>query len=100
MLDGDEAGQTNGIRSARLLVEKGFSVGRIVLEPEHDPDSLLGMMEREDFTGYIKRLTRFSRLEVYETDLLRQIKKNIGRFTPGFDGNGTERLIYRNDPLA
>ena len=32
MLDGDEAGQTNGIRSARLLVEKGFSVGRIVLE--------------------------------------------------------------------
>ena len=75
MLDGDEAGQTNGIRSARLLVEKGFSVGRIVLEPEHDPDSLLGMMGREDFTGYIRRLTRFSRLEVYETDLLRQIKR-------------------------
>lgn len=75
MLDGDEAGQTNGIRSARLLVEKGFSVGRIVLEPEHDPDSLLGMMGREDFTGYIRRLTRFSRLEVYETDLLRQIRK-------------------------
>ena len=58
MLDGDEAGQTNGIRSARLLVEKGFSVGRIVLEPEHDPDSLLCMMGREDFTGYIRRLTR------------------------------------------
>ena len=38
MLDGDEAGQTNGIRSARLLVEKGFSVGRIVLESGHDPD--------------------------------------------------------------
>ncbi|MBS1447420.1 MAG: toprim domain-containing protein, partial [Odoribacter sp.] len=75
MLDGDEAGQTNGIRSARLLVEKGFSVGRIVLESGHDPDSLLCMMGREDFTGYIKRWTRISRLEVYETDLLRQIKQ-------------------------
>lgn len=75
MLDGDEAGQTNGIRSARLLVEKGFSVGRIVLESGHDPDSLLCMMGREDFTGYIKRWTRISWLEVYETDLLRQIKQ-------------------------
>lgn len=77
MLDGDDAGQTNGIKSARLLVEKGFSVGRIVLEPKHDPDSLLCMMGRENFTEYIRKLTRFSRLEVYETDLLRQIKKML-----------------------
>ena len=68
-------GKRTGYDRHAYSVEKGFSVGRIVLEPEHDPDSLLGMMGREDFTGYIKRLTRFSRLEVYETDLLRQIKK-------------------------
>ena len=75
MLDGDEAGQTNGFRSARLLSAKGFSVGRIILEPEQDPDSLLRKMGDTEFTGYIRKATRFSRLEIYETDLLKQIKQ-------------------------
>ena len=75
MLDGDEAGQTNGFRSARLLSAKGFSVGRIILEPEQDPDSLLRRMGETAFTGYIRKATRFSRLEIYETDLLKRIKQ-------------------------
>ncbi len=73
MLDGDEAGQTNAIKSARLLSGKGFSVGRIVLEPKHDPDSLFCQMGRGAFIDYMKAATRFSRLEVYEATLLRGI---------------------------
>lgn len=75
MLDGDEAGQVNGIRSARLLSGKNFSVGRIILEPKHDPDSLLRKMGDTEFTRYIKKETRFSRLEIYEATLLKQIKE-------------------------
>lgn len=77
MLDGDEAGQTNGIKSARLLASKGFSVGRIILEPEHDPDSLLREMGIQAFINYMKAETRFGRLEVYETDLLRKIDQSL-----------------------
>ena len=73
MLDGDEAGQTNGLKSARLLSSKGFSVGRIILEPKHDPDSLLLETGAGAFVDYMKRATRFSRLEVYEVELLRKI---------------------------
>ena len=75
MLDGDEAGQVNGIRSAWLLSGKNFSVGRIILEPKHDPDSLLRKMGDTGFIGYIKKETRFSRLEIYEATLLKQIKE-------------------------
>lgn len=75
MLDGYDAGQINGIRSARLLAEKGFSAGRIILEPGQDPDSLLFTLVNEVYITYIKRLTHFCRLEIYETDLLRQIKR-------------------------
>ena len=75
MLDGDEAGQTNGFKSARLLSSKGFSVGRIILEPKQDPDSLLRLMGDTEFTGYIKKATRFTRLEMYEATLLKQIKE-------------------------
>lgn len=74
MLDADNAGQTNGIKSARLLASKGFSVGRVILEPKYDPDSLLGSLGCTAFIEYIRKATRFSRLEIYETDLLRQIK--------------------------
>ena len=75
MLDGDAAGRVNGVKSARLLVGKGFHVGQILLEPEQDPDSLLRRMTYENFTGYIKSETRFGRLEAYEKDLLRQIEQ-------------------------
>lgn len=75
MLDGDQAGQINGIKSARLLSAKGFSVGRIILEPKQDPDSLLRKMGEEAFIEYIRKATRFSRLEIYETTLLKQIKQ-------------------------
>lgn len=77
MLDGDEAGQTNGLKSARLLASKSFAVGRIILEPKHDPDSLLGEMGLQSFVDYMKKATRFSRLEVYETDLLRKIEQAL-----------------------
>ena len=75
MLDGDAAGRVNGVKSARLLVGKGFHVGQILLEPEQDPDSLLRRMTYENFTGYIKSETRFGRLEADEKDLLRQIEQ-------------------------
>ncbi|WP_455640361.1 DNA primase [Parabacteroides sp.] len=75
MLDSDEAGQTNGFKSARLLAGNGFSVGRIILEPGHDPDSQLRATGKDVFTEYLKKATRFSRLEIYETDLLKQIKQ-------------------------
>ena len=57
-----------------MLAGKGFSAGRIILEPGQDPDSLLGWLGGEEFIGYIRKTTRFSRLEIYETDLLKQIK--------------------------
>lgn len=75
MLDGDKAGQVNGIKSARLLSTKGFSVGRIILEPKHDPDSLLRIMGDTEFSEYIRKSTRYSRLEIYEATLLKQIKE-------------------------
>lgn len=75
MLDGDEAGQANGYKSARLLAGKGFSTGQIDLAPNHDPDSLLREKGSDSFIGYIKQVTRFSRLEMYETDLLKRIEQ-------------------------
>lgn len=81
MLDSDEAGQTNGFKSARLLAGKGFSVGRIILEPEHDPDSLLHAKGKKAFIEYMKKATRFSRLEIYETDLLKQIKQLLSELS-------------------
>lgn len=77
MLDGDEAGQVNGVRSARLLGRKGFTVGRIIPEPKQDPDSLLRQMGKVPFTGYMKSATRLSRLEAYEADLLKQKEQKL-----------------------
>ena len=81
MLDSDDAGQTNGYKSARLLVGKGFSVGRIILEPEHDPDSFLHAIGKKAFVEYLKKATRYSRLEIYETDLLKQVKQLLSELS-------------------
>lgn len=77
MLDGDEVGQMNGFKSHRLLLGKGFQASRIILASQHDPDSLLREMGTEKFIGYIKSVTRFSRLEAYEADLLRRIEQTL-----------------------
>lgn len=99
MLDGDEAGQTNGFRSARLLSAKGFSVGRIILEPEQDPDSQLRKMGDTEFTGYIRKATRFSRLEIYETDLLKQIKQLLSDLQLALTTTERADLFARMIPL-
>lgn len=99
MLDGDEAGQTNGLKSARLLASKGFSVGRIILEPKHDPDSLLGEMGLQAFVDYIKKSTRFSRLEVYETDLLRKIEQTLSELQLALTFSERTDLFARLLPL-
>lgn len=99
MLDGDEAGQVNGIRSARLLSGKGFSVGRILLEPGHDPDSLFCLMGIEDFIRYLKRSTRFSRLEIYETDLLKQIERLLSELHLALTVTERAELFARMIPL-
>lgn len=99
MLDGDEAGQTNGVRSARLLAGKGFSVGRIILEPKQDPDSLLRKMGDTEFTGYIKKATRFSRLEMYEADLLKQIKQLLSDLQLALTVTERADLFARMIPL-
>ncbi len=75
MLDGDAAGEANSYKSACLLLSKGFSVGQIILQPQHDPDSLLREIGSESFIGYIKSMTRFGFLETYEKELLRQIEQ-------------------------
>lgn len=99
MLDGDEAGQTNGLKSARLLSSKGFSVGRIILEPKHDPDSLLREMGAGAFIGYIKRATRFSRLEVYEAELLRKIGQTLSELHLALTFTERTDLFTRMLPL-
>ena len=99
MLDGDKAGQVNGIKSARLLSCKGFSVGRIILEPKHDPDSLLRKMGDTEFTGYIKKVTRFSRLEIYESDLLKQIKELLSDLQLALTVTERAELFTRMIPL-
>ncbi|WP_293716400.1 CHC2 zinc finger domain-containing protein [uncultured Parabacteroides sp.] len=99
MLDGDEAGQTNAIRSARLLSGKGFSVGRIVLEPKHDPDSLFCQMGREAFIDYMKVVTRFSRLEVYEATLLRGIEQILSQLRLALTVEVRRDLFARMIPL-
>lgn len=99
MLDSDEAGQTNGFKAARLLAGKDFSVGRIVLNPEHDPDSLLRVMGKEAFVGYIKEVTRFSRLEVYETDLLKQIKYLLSELSLALTAEERSKLFSQMLPL-
>nr|WP_129733138.1 CHC2 zinc finger domain-containing protein [Parabacteroides goldsteinii] len=99
MLDGDEAGQTNAIKSARLLSGKGFSVGRIVLEPKHDPDSLLCQMGREAFIDYMKAATRFSRLEVYEATLLRGIGQILSQLRLALTIEERRDLFARMIPL-
>lgn len=99
MLDGDEAGQTNGLKSARLLSSKGFSVGRIIFEPKHDPDSLLREMGAGAFAGYIKRATRFSRLEVYETELLRKIEQTLSELHLALTFTERTDLFLRMLPL-
>ena len=99
LLDGDEAGQTNGFKSARLLSSKGFSVGRIILEPKQDPDSLLRLMGDTEFTGYIKKETRFSRLEIYEADLLKQIKQLLADLQLALTVTERADLFARMIPL-
>lgn len=99
MLDGDEAGQANGLKSARLLASKGFSVGRIILEPKHDPDSLLEEMGVQAFVDYMKKATRFSRLEVYETDLLRKIEQIISELQLALTFSERRDLFIRMLPL-
>lgn len=104
MLDGDEAGQANGIKSAHLLSQKGFSVGRIILEPKHDPDSLLREMQGETFVGYMRTATRSCRLEVYETDLLRKIEQLLSELhlalTPAERSDLFARMIPLHKRLA
>ena len=99
MLDGDEAGQANGIKSAKLLIEKGFSVGRIILEPTHDPDSLLGRMGREAFVEYMRAATRRSRLEVYEASLLRNIEQIVSQLHLALTMEERTSLFARLIPL-
>lgn len=99
MLDGDEAGQTNGIKAGRLLLSKGFSVGRIILKPKQDPDSLLSMMEAVEFVGYIKKATRFSRLEIYEADLMKQIKQLLSDLQLALTTTERAGLFARMIPL-
>lgn len=99
MLDGDEAGQTNGIKAGRLLLSKGFSVGRIILKPKQDPDSLLSMMEDVEFAGYIKKATRFSRLEIYEADLMKQIKQLLSDLQLALTTTERADLFARMIPL-
>lgn len=99
MLDGDEAGQTNAIKSAHLLSGKGFSVGRIVLEPKHDPDSLLCQMRREAFIAYMKAATRFSRLEVYEATLLKRIEQILSQLRLALTVEERRDLFARMLPL-
>lgn len=99
MLDGDEAGQTNALKSARLLASKGFAVGRIILEPKHDPDSLLGEMGVQAFVDYMKKSTRFSRLEVYETDLLRKIEQTLSELQLALTFSERTDLFARLLPL-
>ena len=104
MLDGDTAGQVNGIRSARLLAGKGFLVGQVILQPGHDPDSLLRTMGHEGFVGYMKTATRFSRLETYEADLLRQIEQILSQLkvalTVGERNSLFSRMITLQKRLA
>lgn len=99
MLDGDEAGQTNGIKSAWLLVGRGFSVGRIVLEPKHDPDSLLSNRGMEAFVDYMKEATRLSRLEVYEASLLREIEQILSQLRLALTMEERTDLFARMIPL-
>lgn len=99
MLDSDEAGQINGFKSARLLAGKGFSVGRIILEPEHDPDSLLHVIGKNAFVEYIKKATRFSRLEIYETDLLKQIKQLLSELSLALVTEERSELFSQMLPL-
>lgn len=99
MLDGDEAGQTNGIKSARLLSAKSFSVGRIILEPKQDPDSLLHRMGDTEFSGYIRKATCFSRLEIYEAILLKQIKQLLGDMQLALTVTERADLFARMIPL-
>lgn len=99
MLDSDDAGQTNGFKSARLLVGQGFSVGRIILEPEHDPDSLLHAIGKKAFIEYMKKATRFSRLEIYETDLLKQIKQLLSELSLALTAAERSELFSQMLPL-
>ncbi|MCD8136538.1 MAG: CHC2 zinc finger domain-containing protein [Parabacteroides gordonii] len=99
MLDSDDAGQTNGFKSARLLAGKGFSVGRTILEPEHDPDSLLHAIGKNAFVEYVKKATRFSRLEIYETDLLKQIKQLLSELSLALTAAERSELFSQMLPL-
>lgn len=75
MLDGDTAGLVSGLKSVGMLAGQGFSVSQIILEPQHDPDSLLEAIGYKEFISYLKLRTRFSRLEAYEVDLLKQLEQ-------------------------
>ncbi|WP_235848743.1 DNA primase [Parabacteroides timonensis] len=99
MLDGDRAGQVNGFKAACFLSGKGFSVGQILLEPGHDPDSLLAMLGAIEYVGYIKKATRFSRLEIYEANLLRQLRQLLAELRLALTVTERTELLARMLPL-
>ena len=56
-------------------------------------------MGKEAFVGYIKEVTRFSRLEVYETDLLKQIKYLLSELSLALTAEERSKLFSQMLPL-
>ena len=56
-------------------------------------------MGYQEFTGYIKKVTRFSRLEIYEADLLRQIKQLLSDLQLALTVTERTDLFVRMIPL-
>ena len=52
-----------------------------------------------EFTGYIRKATRFSRLEIYETDLLKQIKQLLSDLQLALTATERADLFARMIPL-
>ena len=95
MLDGDAAGETNSYKVVCLLAERGFSVSRILLAPQHDPDSLLRKTGHESFVSYLKSATRFSRLEAYEKELLKRIEQLLAELKLALTIEERSGLLFR-----
>lgn len=73
MLDGDLPGQEAAQRTVLQLQSTSFTVSRLTLEPEHDPDSLLRALGPGCFASYILARTRYCRLETYAATLSARI---------------------------
>lgn len=99
MLDGDSAGVEGSRRAATCLQAAGLAVSFVSLAPGEDPDSMFAHLAPEKFAATIRRLTKVSRLETYERQLLHLLQTAYANLDIAFSAEDRQQMLRHLLPL-